>query len=351
MVERRYTRQLAGVALGLAYSAAVFLFIGEAATRGLGLLDRLTGTPRDFYQATDHEEMPYRLNAGVSAQTKDYKIQINSLGLRGPEVSQTPPEGVHRILALGDSIIYGQGVPDDATFPAQLERELRSRDRNVEVLNGGVPGFNNAAELVFLRDYGLPLRPSTVILGISLNDFGNTPVISQSGLLTQDRSKRKSDDRVLPESEFLLLIEWLAKYVRGGNWYQAGKAQSDSKKLLDGAELFISNQHRRFYRKPSGPGWKRVRRSLTGIRDLCNSNGIDLWVVLFPEKFQHNETELPQPQQRWLTLCNELNLRCIDLWPTFKATGGDLYEGAQHHTAAGQALAAKTVVEILVRGD
>ena len=45
-----------------------------------------------------------------------------------------------RIVALGDSLTAGFGLPADATFPAKLEKALRAKGLAVEVSNAGVSG-------------------------------------------------------------------------------------------------------------------------------------------------------------------------------------------------------------------
>lgn len=75
---------------------------------------------------------------------------VNQLGLRGPETTALPAPGVYRILLLGGSVAWGYtAVRDDETVSAFLERYLNQhrdrspvlRDRSVEVLNAGVPGY------------------------------------------------------------------------------------------------------------------------------------------------------------------------------------------------------------------
>ncbi len=343
MSEEQPRRRWVVVLLAVAYSGLIFFAVGEIGTRAFGLLDRLTGTPRDLYQPTGVADLAYRLTPGTEVDLGDASITVNRFGLRGPEIEAEPVAGVARVLVLGDSIIYGQGLDDDETFSVQLEGELRRRGRSVEVLNGGVPGYNNAAELAFLREYGLALKPDRVILGISLNDFGETPVLSQSGVLTNDRSRARDPERLLPVSEFWLLLRWMATYRTAGHWFQGDRAET-GRKMEEVAETLVSRRHRRFYEKPNAARWQQIRASLAAIRDLLRQRGLPLTLVVFPEKYQQSADDT-EPQRRWLDLCRELDLDCIDLWPAFHETGGDLYLGAQHHTAAGHALAAREVAD------
>jgi len=53
------------------------------------------------------------------------------------------PAGRVRILALGGSSTQGFGAPDGASWPRQLERTLRERGHDVEVINAGVGGHDS----------------------------------------------------------------------------------------------------------------------------------------------------------------------------------------------------------------
>jgi hypothetical protein len=102
--------------------------------------------------------------------------RINSLGLRGGEVSRSKPEGVKRVLVLGDSFVFGLGVDEDNLFTTHLEKLLnRSPDKRHEVLNLGVSGYSTDQEYILFQELGLRLSPDVVILVVCDNDFlGNT---------------------------------------------------------------------------------------------------------------------------------------------------------------------------------
>ncbi|MCW8140385.1 MAG: S1 RNA-binding domain-containing protein, partial [Planctomycetota bacterium] len=100
---------------------------------------------------------------------EDTPVRTNSLGFRGEE----PPadvEGALRVLCLGDSNVFGQGVRDDETLPAQLERLLAAKGRAV-VYNAGVSGYATENELRTLQVFGPRLRPQVVVLGWLDNDL------------------------------------------------------------------------------------------------------------------------------------------------------------------------------------
>jgi acyl-CoA thioesterase-1 len=73
------------------------------------------------------------------------------------------------IVALGDSLTAGLGLPQDQSFPAQLEAALRARGSAATVINAGVSGDTAAAGLARL-DWALPDNASAVIIELGAND-------------------------------------------------------------------------------------------------------------------------------------------------------------------------------------
>jgi acyl-CoA thioesterase I len=62
--------------------------------------------------------------------------------------SDTPatdtPESVQTIIALGDSLTAGYGLPEDQSYPAQLERKLSELGYNYTLENAGISGDTTA---------------------------------------------------------------------------------------------------------------------------------------------------------------------------------------------------------------
>lgn len=74
-----------------------------------------------------------------------------------------------RILAFGDSLTSGYGLPDADSFPSQLERVLIAAGENVKLINGGVAGDTSAGGLARL-DWTLADKPDLVLLEFGAND-------------------------------------------------------------------------------------------------------------------------------------------------------------------------------------
>lgn len=103
-------------------------------------------------------------------------VEINSKGLRDFERGYEKPDGVARVMMLGDSFIGAFNVPFEEMASRRLETKLREAtgtDR-IEVINAGVQGYGTAQELLFLREEGFRYEPDIVVLNFFAgNDFGN----------------------------------------------------------------------------------------------------------------------------------------------------------------------------------
>ncbi len=87
------------------------------------------------------------------------EYRINSIGARDDETPYDKPEGTFRIVLLGDSRSFGNGVPIEKHFSSLLEGYFE----DVEVINLGVGGFGVDQELLRLRLEGLRYQPDLVL--------------------------------------------------------------------------------------------------------------------------------------------------------------------------------------------
>ncbi len=74
------------------------------------------------------------------------------------------------IVAFGDSLVAGQGLPQEEAFPARLEAALRARGHDVSIVNAGVSGDTTAGGLGRL-DWSVPDGTGGVILELGANDM------------------------------------------------------------------------------------------------------------------------------------------------------------------------------------
>ena len=348
-------RRVGRLALGVAVAAVLFLVTGEVLARTLGILDRLNGYGRQLFVRGPSADLPYRLQPGLDTTLFGIHVRVNRLGFRGPDISTMPTEGTQRILVLGDSVVFGQGVAEEHTLSAELARRL-SADGSYEVVNTGAQGYDTPAEARLLELVGLPLRPRIVVVGMSLNDYDPAPVYDPTGVLMR-RPLGERTPRLLDRSEFLLALRWLVAYARGRTYTQllerAGQQGTppETENRMRGLDKSVANEHLRFYHDPDPVLWTRLRTGLADLRRLCDGAGAQLLVAIFPESYQAG-TATPDltPQQKLLAVCTEVGVRCLDLQPVFAAAGGDLFLDAQHPNARGHAVAAGAIAAAIREG-
>jgi acyl-CoA thioesterase-1 len=74
------------------------------------------------------------------------------------------------IVAFGDSLVAGLGLPENEAFPARLEAALRDRGHDVAVVNAGVSGDTTSGGLARL-EWSVPDGTGGVILELGANDM------------------------------------------------------------------------------------------------------------------------------------------------------------------------------------
>jgi hypothetical protein len=155
----------------VAISLVLTLLLAEAALRILGLGAAGRGSP--WFAGGNHPRFlfqpdpasGYTLRPGFQgveispAGEFEVPAAIDRRGLRDHPHS-APPDPV--VLALGDSMTFGEGVPAGDAYPAVLEKTL-----GIRVYNGGVPGYGSPQMLGRLERLQPVLRPDAVLVALS----------------------------------------------------------------------------------------------------------------------------------------------------------------------------------------
>jgi hypothetical protein len=133
------------------------------------------------------------------------RVTTNSLGLRGPEIAVPKPDGVYRVLVLGDDSTFAAETSLEETACAKLQELLngkrkavggrRSRVRtvegpeeshhspltthhsplttHVEVINAGVPDYCPLLSYLLLKHSLLSLQPDLIVLNFDMTDVAD----------------------------------------------------------------------------------------------------------------------------------------------------------------------------------
>jgi acyl-CoA thioesterase-1 len=101
-----------------------------------------------------------------------------------------------RIVAFGDSLTAGLGLPEKEAFPVKLQAALKAKGHDVEVINAGVSGDTASGGLARL-DWSVPDNTAAVILELGANDAlrGTDPAATRKAL---DEAIRRLKARKIP---------------------------------------------------------------------------------------------------------------------------------------------------------
>jgi hypothetical protein len=94
-------------------------------------------------------------------------LATNAEGFRDLPHAAVKAPGVYRVVVLGDSFVFGSGVPQEAVVTRRLAARLGP---GFEIVNLGVPGYGTDQELLTLRRWGKKLAPDLVLAGFFWND-------------------------------------------------------------------------------------------------------------------------------------------------------------------------------------
>jgi acyl-CoA thioesterase-1 len=88
-----------------------------------------------------------------------------------------------QVVALGDSLTAGLGLPPGQGFPETLEKALRAKGYDVAVANAGVSG-DTAADGLARYDWAVPAGADALIVELGANDMlrGLDPTAAKASL-------------------------------------------------------------------------------------------------------------------------------------------------------------------------
>lgn len=299
-------------------------------------------------------------------------VSINSLGLRGPEVSVPKPSHTVRIIGVGDSITFGYGIAQEDTFLNVLQTKLNqpaNGDLRYEVLNAGVEGTGLDYYYHFLSVDAPKLQPDVVLVNLCLNDIA---IYSNRGGKSEravgnpaDRLVRGTSDVLLKHSQL-----YIALYMR-------------LKSLLYGVGVLDINKIQGYNFLPlesSSPrkekAWESSFQMLSKIADLARRDGYRLVIVVFPMEMQLSpdalglyrdqfhvrlgaEAQSGEPQKRIRDFGSEHGIAVVDLLPAFRTVdSAKLYLRNKvisldpiHPSLLGNRIAAEEIFKTLECGD
>jgi hypothetical protein len=155
---------------------------------------RLAQENPGLHEAHLDPEVGRVLRPDMTVDFKGVEVRTNSHGMREDAYDIAKPEGVVRVVLLGDSYVFGQGTLQSERFGVFLREALRTRARQasaVECLHLGVSSWNILSECAYLRRQLDPMRPDLVVHVVVPNDLGDTAAVRGIGTLAAFSSQHR----------------------------------------------------------------------------------------------------------------------------------------------------------------
>jgi lysophospholipase L1-like esterase len=282
---------------------------------------------------------------------KAVPVSTNSWGLRDREYAP-PANGTLRIYALGDSLVFGYGVPIEETYTRVLEHLLQQRlGRPVEVVNGGIPGYGTLQELAFLQETLAEVKPDVVLLVFSvLNDASDNVKFA-----------RRPKGEPNPTRERLFQARaWLREHSQLFVLLQRRLARPDT-----GEELEV---HARTPTGSTKRGIELIEQSLQRFAQVAAQHGVAFGAVIAPAHRQVSPAlwsealqryglspesyVVDQPNQRLLAFAERQGIPLLDLLPVLREHRQErlYWDGdGEHWEPRGHAVVAEATADFLVQ--
>jgi lysophospholipase L1-like esterase len=315
-------RRLKGALVGVVISALVTAGILEGAIRILHLIP--DDVPITYHAAAGDEDYAPDSNAAVRS-ILGIAHRTNANGLRGADRPVPRTGGAARVVVVGDSVVWGFGIPEQETIPASLERLAADSGLALEAWNFGVVAYNTYNEKGKYARLAPIVRPDVTVVVVLFNDLQPRAEhfrITSVGTLADPRRRAPYPDEWRP------ILEKSALFHAAIQLYWWAVPPGDEGKAFDLANL---------------PG---VLAQLDEIRGIASAVGSSLIVAAMPSAVPEagRFAVLSDALRRF---CEERNVSFVDLSATLGRPARRehlLPADAVHPTAQGARLVAEALL-------
>ena len=321
-----------------------------------------------FVMAQPPELRVHRLDARLGWEPqpghRSEGITINALGARSAELPVERPAGERRIVVVGDSFTFGEGVHDGETWIARMERDLavalssREPGASVRTLNFGVMGYGLDQQVLRLEERALDHGPDLVLLALfgpdldrnelSFRDYAKPrfELVERGGALDRGDGVADGLRLVLPDPAHAdpprgVLLEQLGEHL------ELPLPRSAALGLLRRAidDLYDTTVY--------SPKWEVARRLLDRALASTRARGSRFAMAYFPTKANSFDA-LPDAHERCVVAWAAANgVELVNVRPVFRALGSKRFHEvwSGHWTVFGNDVVGAAIAEqLLARG-
>ncbi|HBR13999.1 MAG TPA: hypothetical protein DD723_00440 [Candidatus Omnitrophica bacterium] len=301
------------------------LYVNVPATR---ITFQYDGNPRGYFR--DGNQVWHTTNRQGFRSTTSFQVE-------------KPPDTV-RIIFIGDSFTFGEGVYDEDVYPQQFRRFALEQglfpNKTVEIINLGVGGYNTQQEWGLLNEYARYLQPDMVVIGYTINDV--EPYLfyrSGQGFL---RSSRRVEE-----------FDRLGSLDTAPSWIRGFRLSRLFWILWQGHK--ISRQTIGYYQDlyaSGSPSWKMTMEAVSALAHYQKESGIPVYVMIFPLMYRLDDPAHPllRIHAQLHQLMEGVDLPYFDLWPRlkrYKDTDLWVHPTDQHPNEIVHEIAARALVEFI----
>lgn len=231
-----------------------------------------------LYVPSENKIISYELNKSYEGIYSGAYTKINSQGLRDKEYSSEKPSNTYRIVVLGDSFTFGDGIALEETYTKQLENILNEKlnDKNYEVINFGVDGYNTIQEAEVLKEKAIKFDPDLIIIGYLPND---------AEISGQNKLDNTQEENEIKKSAYFKFMNFLNKYSR---FVQYVRAKVLNLNLYHKGYISYFSE---IYAEDSIE-WQKNMESIKKIADIGKENNIPVLLIIIPIPAKFNNYHL-----------------------------------------------------------
>lgn len=372
-------RRLLSRALVVLASTMAGLLIGEGLLRAVGFEEELARQRTVFdprYGTVRADSWIFDFEVAPDAEDVD---------LRGLRVPRVKPEGEVRVLFIGDSGTEGVLVRLDQTYPLAFQRLLDDErpGHPVRAVNAGVFGMTTIDELHFLRSRLLPLDPDVVVVGVFMSNDINFNLGHTERLETMEPrgsfARSLVDASALARFLYVRALDLNARhhFLVAGELGEAGVVTRDVGLVDERGFHMLSypaGEVATYFREPSAlveHAFEVLHTVLGQLAELGREHGFEVRVLILPTpstiagrltllhypdihaelrrmgvEAPEAELDLDGPTRRVLSICEALELVCVDPTERMRRRGMEVFfPQDEHPTVTGHLVIARELVE------
>lgn len=306
-----------GPAANLALSAAAVVVVAGGAEGVARLLERERSRPPvedyiwDWQQRWEGEFYTMRSEATGWPPWEE----INADGLRDRTHAVEKPEGVLRLVFLGDSVTLGAEIAPAEAYPQLVQRHLDERGAPVEVFNVALWGWSTRQERLAYQRIARKYGPDLVVLAVCLNDVPEL----QNNLSRPPR--------------WLSLLHERSALVRR-------VVDAPGREIRSVEQLFEAPEA-----ETVRAGFAKFFVEVRALRAEVLSDGAAFALAVFPFRFQVLPgAPAPAAQETIAAFCQAEGLRCLDLLPALRPAGAEAFVDYDHLSPRGSRLVAEELL-------